>query len=105
MRQDSFLCFKSNSVILNLLFGFRSRDILLSRQLITETEEAIRSRLKPLLDQAEVCKGVMKKRSSFILGSRNSQDCLQDRNYCKENYITIRKKIQDFHYWSIVIEA
>jgi len=30
-----------------------SRDILLSRQLITETEEAIRSRLKPLLDQAE----------------------------------------------------
>ena len=98
MKKYSFLCFKSNSVILNLLFGFCSRDILLSRQLITETEEAIRSRLKPLLDQAEVCKGVMKKRSSFTLGSRNSQDCLHDRNYHKKNYVTIRKKIQDFHF-------
>lgn len=80
MNQDSFLCFKSNSVILNLLFGFLSHEILLSRQLITETEEAIRSRLKPLLDQAEVCKGLMKKRSSFILGSRGLQDCFQDGN-------------------------
>lgn len=68
INQDSYLCFESNTFILNFPFGFLSRDILLSRQLITETEEAIRSRLKPLLDQAEVCKGLMKKRSFFILG-------------------------------------
>ena len=38
-------------------FLFFSPDGLLSKQLISETEEAIRSRLKPLLDRAEVRNG------------------------------------------------
>ncbi|XP_068750327.1 protein moonraker-like isoform X2 [Montipora capricornis] len=38
----------------NLRRSQRSPEILLSRRVIAETEEAIRSRLKPLLDRAEV---------------------------------------------------
>ena len=56
----SFLILKSRSVFLlcfqrDCLFYF-SQEALLSRRVISETEEAIRSRLKPLLDRAEVRK-------------------------------------------------